>query len=502
MLISEILKITYELMNLRTYELKDVRTERLFVHPFLRSSVFQSREGSVLILTLVFIALFVIIAAALASLATSQHKLGRQKVAQERALQIAEAGINYYRWHLAHAPEDYKDGSNGPGPYIHDYNDPYGSKIGEFSLQITPPDECSSLIEIESTGSTVEEPNVTRTIKALYGQPSLAKFAFLTNSNVWFGENEELKGPIHSNGGIRQDGENDSVVTSSKETYICGPEHGCALGGEEKPGVWGEGKLQELWNFPTNSIDFNSITSELSELKIEAQSEGVYLAPTGLGYHLILRNDSTYDLYQVTQLQPSVWGYNGESWVRESNDILSQTFLGNFALPSNCTIIFVEDDLWLEGELDGQHLTIISAVLPDVPETNTKIIINGNITYKERDGSSTLALIAQKDILVPLYSAPDNLEINGVLLAQKGHVFRYYYPNWYSPYHLRSKIELYGAIITNTIWTWSWVNSSGTIISGYEETETIYDPNLKYNPPPGFPTEESFDFIKWEEITL
>jgi len=44
------------------------------------------------------------------------------------------------------------------------------------------------------------------------------------------------------------------------------------------------------------------------------------------------------------------------------------------------------------------------------------------------------------------------------------------------------------------------VNGAGTIISGYDNTNTIYDPNLKFNPPPGFPTEGEYDFIKWEEV--
>ena len=122
-------------------------------------------------------------------------------------------------------------------------------------------------------------------------------------------------------------------------------------------------------------------------------------------------------------------------------------------------------------------------------------------TYKEKNENTSLALIAQKDVLVPLYAAPENLEINAVLLAQKGKVMRRHYTATYSPYHLLDYIEIYGAIITNKVWTWTWVNAGGNPISGYENTETIYDPSLKYNPPPGFPTESQYDFIQWEEIT-
>ncbi|MEK7451489.1 MAG: hypothetical protein AAB643_01380, partial [Patescibacteria group bacterium] len=39
------------------------------------------------------------------------------------AFTIAEAGIEYYRWHLAHDSDDYQDGTGQPGPYTHDYYD-------------------------------------------------------------------------------------------------------------------------------------------------------------------------------------------------------------------------------------------------------------------------------------------------------------------------------------------------------------------------------------------
>ncbi len=456
-------------------------------------------RGTVMIMNLVYITLFVMVAGSIAVMAITQHRLGQRKLAWEQALQIAEAGVNYYRWHLAHDPTDYTDGTGQPGPYVHTYNDAQGGEVGTFSLTITPPNNCANTITITSTGSPASYPSVSRTVRAVYGKPSLAQFAFLTNSNVWFGENEELHGPVHSNGGIRQDGENDGIVTSAKETYICGPEHGC--NNETKPGIWGAGEKQELWSFPVTAVDFGSITADLASLKSEAQTNGIYLGSSGLGYHLVLRSDGYVDVYQVNSLQPNVYQYDGNGWKWDSIDIASKTFLASYPFPSNCSIIFVEDDLWIEGEINNRSVTVVSANLPDVSETNTSIAITGDILYTNRNEQTSLALIAQKDILIPLYAAPNQLEINAVLLAQKGHVFRNHYPSWYSPYYIRDELELYGAIITNNVWTWTWVSGSGTVLSGYQNTETIYDPNLKYNPPPGFPTESQYDFIEWEEIT-
>jgi cytochrome b subunit of formate dehydrogenase len=37
---------------------------------------------------------------------------------QSQSFMSAEAGIEYYRWHLAHAQQDYQDGTGHAGPYL------------------------------------------------------------------------------------------------------------------------------------------------------------------------------------------------------------------------------------------------------------------------------------------------------------------------------------------------------------------------------------------------
>jgi hypothetical protein len=477
----------------------------------LGKNIIKDEKGAMLIMALVFTLLFTVVAVGIAGMISSQHRLGIKKINWAKSLAAAEAGVNYYRWHLAHAPEDYQDGTGVAGPYVHDYKDNLGNTIGGFSLDITPPSECSNTVVIESTGWVDNDPNVTRTVKATYGRPSMASFAFLTNSNVWFGDSESLHGPLHSNGGIRMDGYNDGITTSAKETYICGPEHGCSY--ETKPGVWGTGEEQSLWDFPVSNIDFDSVTTDLAAMKTLAQnsncggSDDCYFSQLGLGYHLNFKDDGTFDMYRINSLKNPVWGYDGSRWVRETDDIRRETFYGNYNIPNNCGIIFIEDDLWIDGVLDGT-VTVVAAKLPD-SGNNPKIIINGDLVYEAKDGTNSLGLISQSDVYVPLYSAEDDLEINAALMAQKGHVFRKYYttsgwrrvPSDARNYVLRDTISLYGVIITNTIWTWSWVDSWGNTISGFENTNTEYDPNLTYNPPPGFPTTGEYQILQWEETT-
>src|SRR3990172_3367374 len=70
---------------------------------------------------------------------TTQYSYTLRGSAGKDALMLAEAGVQYYRWHLAHDTTDFTDGTGLPGPYVHDYKDPQGASLGTFSLTIIPP---------------------------------------------------------------------------------------------------------------------------------------------------------------------------------------------------------------------------------------------------------------------------------------------------------------------------------------------------------------------------
>jgi hypothetical protein len=247
------------------------------------------------------------------------------------------------------------------------------------------------------------------------------------------------------------------------------------------------------------AIDFNAITLDLAQLKTKAQNGGYYFGSSGaFGYHVQFKNNSTFNLYKVTKLKPDVIGYDTE-WnkIIESNDIDKETFLQNYPLAiDTCNVqnlIFLEDSkVWVDGNVK-EKATVVAARFPDNPTTNASIIINDNLT--RADPKATLvALIAQKNILVPYYS-PNVLEIQAVMAAQKGAVQRYFYLN-----NIKNKILVRGSIITNKIWTWSWEDGFGNVVSGYKNTESYYEPALIYNPPPYFPSSGEQQFISWQEI--
>ncbi len=458
--------------------------------------------GSISILVLLYGLTFSIIIGSLVIVATTQYISSTRTEVFEKALSIAQAGAEYYRWHLAHAPEDFTDGTNQPGPYIHDMTDPYGNTEGKFSLTITPPASGSSLITIKSEGWLNSHPDIKRTIVAKYGIPSLAKYSFLHNANVWFGSKITIHGKVFSNGGIRMDGTHDSLVQSAKESYTCGSETGCSPS-QTKPGVWGDGGPQELWEFPVTPVDFNSIVLDFSNMKSEAESNGVYLSQSNTyGYHVVFTADGKYRISKVTSAR------NKKGWSVEENctnlyqEILTEQYIGTYDIATK-PLIFAEDHLWVEGVINGK-ITVVAARFP-IDINNMNIWIPNNLTYLAKDGNHSLGLIAQNNIIFGL-SVPQIFEINGALLAQKGRILRHHYKYFrcsHYPEAVRQQLIIYGALISNqkSYWNYGQGNSGfgSDPVSGFSHREVTYDPNLYFQPPPYFPTSGEYEFISWEE---
>ena len=126
-------------------------------------------KSSALILILIFSAVFMFIIASIPDFITLEFQVTERLKAQENAINIAEAGINYYVWHLAHYPDDLQDGTGVAGPYIHNITDPQAGLIGNYSLDISGNIQCNNMssVEITSTGSTTQFPNEKRIIKSI-----------------------------------------------------------------------------------------------------------------------------------------------------------------------------------------------------------------------------------------------------------------------------------------------------------------------------------------------
>jgi hypothetical protein len=459
----------------------------------------KKNSGYILIQVIVFASISVYILGALVSWAVVNVKASKSASNSEQALQIAEAGIDYYRWHLAHAPTDFQDGMATSGPYVHNFSDKSGNIIGAFTLNITPPSLGSTLVTIESTGKITSDSNISRAIKVKLAKPSMAKYAVAANADMRFGAGTEIFGPIHSNGGILFDGLAHNIVSSNKETYTDPDYHTNEYAVHtmvsprdpappstlpERPDVFMAGR-----QFPLPQVDFSGITADLAQMKIEAIANGYWKANSGKsGYHIILKTNNTFDLKKVKKILLD--SDCGETWSIDTEDSAV-----NYPMPTN-GIIFLEDNVWVDGQIDGNRLTIIAAVVPEDIASKKNITINKDLLYTHYDGTDVIGLIAQNNINVGLESE-DDLKIDAALIAQKGRVGRYQYSSsCSSTYYKRQTLTLYGMI--GTYLRYGFAYTDGT---GYQIRNLNYDANLLYAPPPSFPlTSDQYVTLSWEEV--
>ena len=478
----------------------------------------NKNAGQLLIQVIVYSSIATILLGGLLNWAAGSLLASRYAVSREQALQIAEAGIDYYRWHLAHAPVDFQDGTGQPGPYVHTFYDINGNALGTYTLNITQPATGTTVVLIKSTG-TVASSTINRSIAAKFAIPSFAKYAFVTNSVVYYGSGDKVYGPIHSNVGVGfLSGSPQpiayNVVTSAASTfndgYSCGSGtthfgvYTCVPTIDPAPpapvptrsDVFQGGRI-----FPVPAVDFTSITSDLSSIKTQAQTaSGFYAAASGaLGYKVVLQTNGTFTLYKVNSLLAAPSGCSNSqsqtgwgTWSIAAGGGAT-TLIGTYPYPAN-GLMFFEDNVWVEGQINTNRLTIAAGAFPVNPATYKNIIVNNNLTYTHFDGTDVLALIAQGNFLVGMASA-DNLTIDGAVIAQNGQTIRYYYSNKCSPYTYRTTLTTYGMFASNGQGYFYYGNS------GYQNQPASYDANLLYGPPPSFPlTGNQYQLISWQEV--
>lgn len=460
----------------------------------------NTREsGSVILVVLVFSTVLLIILQGLLANVLLEHRLAITKVAHEKAFYVAEAGLNYYRWHLAHFPGDIHDGngSTSTAPYIHEYKGPAGNVMGSFALRISGNKECNEVtsVDITSTGWAQENPNTKRTIRAKYARPSIAQFMYILNSNAWF--IGTVKGPVHSNQLIRMDGVSHSIMTSSLGnkwcTALCSPNQWVS-------GVFGSGVDPALWKSPVPQVDFTGIAVDLAKMKNKAQDSGVYLGPTPhRGYHVVFNGNQTFDVYEVqnTYRVTCEMNNNNGTYNRETcrNIIHKQKHIGTYSIPSSCSLIFVEDKLWVDGTIDGR-VTIASASVSD-PVHETNVILSDNILYEDSDGSDGLTVVSEGNVLIPR-NAPEYMEIDGIFMAQKG---AFLMPWFRSGNRQKEQLTVFGTAVSNGQPVTQWGCGGGTCTSGFNKQVNIYNPSLVADAPPLTPkVSDEYEFITWEEV--
>ena len=509
-------------------------------------------RGSILPFVLIIMSVVLIILVSMFGYISAQMKYSYAQVEREKAFQVAEAGVYYYRWYLAHKIAGktvqqiktfWQTGSPlgvGATPYTADYYDPEGGKIGSYSISVIPPDPSSTIVLVTSTGWTDKEPTLQRKVQVRFRRPSWSENSVLANDFMRFGDGTEVFGKIHSNSGIRFDGLAHNIVSSSLSTFD-DPDHS---GGAEfsvhthvnPPPLTGvndsfrtleaspntPAKREDVFlggrQFLTSTVDFNGVVSDLGNMKTESQiaGSGKYFDGTGAGRQIILKTDGTFDAYLVNSFDSgdsnSIISYVGTKKAdgtggdcattvtttgpnTQCKDITSGQKCyckhDNYPIPTG-GVIFVEDNVWLEGTISEKRVTIVAAKLSG-SDSATMFLGNNNLLYTNFDGHDILGVIGQKDIEI-IKNSQNYLTLDGAFLAQTGRVGR----DDYGSSDHKNTITMNGSLATNLRYGFAWTN--GVNDWGYTTRNLNFDNNLLYFPPPYFPTGTEYAIDLWEEL--
>jgi Tfp pilus assembly protein PilX len=431
-------------------------------------------KGSAIAYGLVIMTAVAILLVSILGYIVAQIKFSANRVEREKAFQIAESGIYYYRWYLAHATDGMDAGQlkafwqngtaigtpnpPGPGAYEAEYKDPEtGEKIGKFRIEVDAPDPYSTIATVVSTGWTYQMPGVTRKIKARFRRPSWSEYAALANDFMRFGQGTVVYGKIHSNSGIRFDGLAHNAVSSHAPTYD-DPDHS---GAEEfgvhthvnpppgsgvsdsfraneappnsvanRPDVFAGGR-----QFPVPEVSFNGVITDLGNMKSQAKSPngtninncnstGCYFDNSGYGRHIVLNANGTMSVRTVTNYDKDTYDTKGRVLFQGFNTIVAESSATSYTIPQN-GVIFIENNIWLEGTINNKKVTIVAANMGSGLPANVFLGIN-NLIYPSFDGQSILGVVAQNNVEI-LKQSQNNLIIDGAFLAQSGRVGREYY---------------------------------------------------------------------------
>lgn len=477
----------------------------------------QPTRGYLMLLALIFGAVFITTFGGLAFYVLSENKLQSHNASSSQAFSIAEAGLEYYRWFLAHFPNDLQNGTGHSGPYTISYSDPEASIAGTYTLTISGNTACgqTTSVDIQSVGTVSDGSGVTRTLKARYARPSVGTYSYILNDSVWAGDDRVILGPYHSNGGIRMDGTANSPVTSSLSTWTCDSNYGCSPTQNNAHGVLGTGPNQTLWSYPTPQVDFSGIAADFGSLKTLASTSGVYYPriSTGTattsasywnGYHITFNSNGTMTVKKVTATtQLQVIPVNSSEWNTDRALISTETSFETKTIPTGCGLIYVEDNVWVDGTVP-QKVTLVAANIVNATVA-PNAYLNGNLQYGAYDGTDGLTLIAENDVLVGP-NAPTTMTLNGIFIAQAGAFGRNLYLNsgrtdCNASYEPKGTLTILGTTVSNKRTGTKWMNGCGAgSDAGYQNRIDSYDRRIATDPPPFTPNVSTdYQFVDWRE---
>lgn len=405
-----------------------VRTHRRAALGFADGDA-RDGSGSALAIVVAVTAILFLLATALILTATYATTAGSQHAGEVESVDLADAGLNAYLYQLRRDPNYCVTnpilGSN--------------RQDGQWFVTATAA-TATQPITVRSDGKLAGQ-NTSSTIVAVVRFPTFADYAFLYDASpAQIAANTIINGNVRTNGSIVNYG----VITGS--AYAAGSisNYGTIQGG----------------SYPnTSTIDFSSVTADMSSMLAAATAAGSYYPAVSSPYvgYQVTFNGSVYTVQKVK--------------APDSNGSFASgppvTVVTNAAIPA-CGVLYFAGTVYVSGTY-STAVTICSS-------TNAYII--GNLTPGNVQSAATAGIVAQNNILIPTWfsSVPQNMTVTAALLAQTGAIT----PDT-SRTGMKSALAFSGSM-SGALEGWM---SDGS--HGFSQRTYTYDQRLDMYPPPQYP---------------
>jgi type II secretory pathway pseudopilin PulG len=478
-------------------------------------------SGYILIVVMLVLVVVGMMASTLiAAVAVNQQHVGRDK-AYTQSLGVAEAGLNQYLWMLASGVSCQDNdfmiaGNTGPDPHKQTVtlSDADSAVKGTYTMEVTPPSANDARISIAVTGRAEDPVDTPRTITATMGRPSFSEYVLLVDEAVYVGGpiDRQWWGRTHSNTQIRMETANiNDFITCSNNTY----------GGQ--PGVYSttsaitsHANSLRFWNCQNVAdVDFSTVTADFATYRDMASGdyEMAYVTPSpstaAHGWYIKLLPGK---MFQVARVTAELEQYNYVSGLNRGGYLTYGALSTAKPYPAN-GVIFVNDNVWVEGTGLTGRITIAASGQFNGNGKTASINVVGDLTYAVKDGTVKVGLIAQENVKIPMYAPMGkagtmgtnwtsnvgtvDMEIDAALIAQTGKEFVNF--NGTSGPR-RGMLTIYGSVSSYLTPYRASIASNDVDYGGFGRGANTYDRFLLNEPPPSFPTVGSYQILEWQEL--
>jgi|Wag4MinimDraft_13_1082653.scaffolds.fasta_scaffold03026_2 Tfp pilus assembly protein PilE len=479
----------------------------------------KNQKGFALTTVMIFLVIFVTITAIAFNISMQNIKTTNRTINNEDALYYAEAGFNRYLFFLNEDHQFYK--SDQSDDIVN--SESISFKDGFYSLEVSPPEENSPYVTVESTGWVANNKNQSRTIRVRVRKRQFTNFAYGTNSErseagteIWWATGDVVNGPLHTNGQLRIQGD---PVFKGPVTY--------AGAAPEISPSWSNPDYQAGEPAEVSALVFPQNNGELKTLA-ESPDGYYYEGRTAIlidGDELRIRNKAGNVVVRDIPANGVIYvdgGDFGKFDMNSGNVFISGELDGRLTIASKNDIYITgydptewdTDPLNFEDESDYEHYT-------------------GGIRYSDSsidsNNDNMLGLIAQNDISILHYGWPrasgswSDYEWDFVW---RQNWLGNWYRDWYRDYRdvALEDIDIYGAIFTldgsfgfedyNSGSPKDYINLTGSLMQNYRGPvglvggssgylkNYVHDYRMAYDTPPHFlePENSGWEIIGWKEI--